>query len=73
MKCVDETCPRCGASSPCFDHIEVDIGVGVMTGEHEYMCPEHGLFAYSEIGVVFRDEPDARTPHPSPERSGETE
>lgn len=54
------TCPRCGAESECVDWIEVDIGVGIQTGNHEYMCPEHGEFGWSFDGTaVFRDDPGA--------------
>lgn len=55
--CGSSPCPKCGTASPCVDHIAVDIGVGIQTGEHEYCCPEHGGFAFpASGGVVFRDD-----------------
>jgi hypothetical protein len=27
-----------------------------VTGEHEWLCPEHWLFAFATGGVVFRNE-----------------
>lgn len=55
--CSSAVCPKCGTSSPCVDHLEVDIGVGVQTGEHTYLCPTHGGFGYGSTGnVVFQDE-----------------
>ena len=55
-QCGTTPCPKCGVDCPCDDHVEVDVGVGVVTGEHEWLCPEHGLFAFATGGVVFRDE-----------------
>lgn len=63
--CGTSVCPKCGAKCPCVDHLEVDIGVGIQTGEHEYYCEAHGAFSFTSAGlVVFQDEADdvATTP-----------
>jgi hypothetical protein len=39
-------CPRCDLESPCVDWVEVDIGVGVQTGDYQYECPQHGVYAW---------------------------
>ena len=49
-------CPRCKAPTTLYDFIEVDIGVGVQTFDHQYLCPECGEFAFVTEGVVFREE-----------------
>lgn len=56
--CGTTACPRCGNLCPCVDHLEVDIGVGVQTGEHSWLCEEHGEFgwSYSTGEVVFQDD-----------------
>jgi hypothetical protein len=48
--CSSTPCPKCGWQSPCCDHVEVDIGVGVQTGHHEYVCRMHGPFGYRGDG-----------------------
>jgi len=66
MKCHSVKCPKCGAESPCVDHCEVDIGVGIQTFDHKYLCPEHGRFAFASSDdrfnfdkkAVFLDEDD---------------
>lgn len=37
-------CPKCRAHSPLEMWDEADVGVGVITGNHVWCCPEHGLF-----------------------------
>lgn len=56
--CYATPCPKCGENSPCVDHVEVDIGVGVQTGEHQFYCTKHGLFGFSayESGAIFQDD-----------------
>ena len=55
--CGSSPCPKCNASSPCVDHIEVDIGIGIQAGDHQYWCKTHGLFGWSSSGdVVFQDD-----------------
>jgi hypothetical protein len=44
--CGSTPCPKCGERSPCVDHSEVDIGVGLQTWDHEYECPTHGGFSF---------------------------
>lgn len=47
LYCASTPCPKCGTDSPCCDHVEVDIGVGTQTGEHQYHCIHHGAFGFS--------------------------
>lgn len=42
MKPPSRDCPLCGQASECVDWVEVDIGVGTMVGNQEYLCPTHG-------------------------------
>lgn len=51
-------CPKCHAVSPCIHFESVDVGVGVMTGDHQYSCPVHGDFAYGHDDgkPIFRDD-----------------
>ncbi len=46
-------CPKCGEYSQPHDWNEVDIGVGVQTFDHTWVCKNHGEF--SDNGA-FRDE-----------------
>lgn len=48
--CTRSFCPKCGWSSPCCNHVEVDIGVGTQTGNHEYVCRLHGTFVFPNDG-----------------------
>ena len=54
--CYSVPCPKCSVPSPCVDHSEVDIGVGMQTWDHEHYCSEHGAFAFAD-----GEEKDART------------
>lgn len=47
-----EPCPVCGKPCPCDDWQEVDIGVGVQTFGHVWLCPEHGRFTWDEGAPV---------------------
>lgn len=51
--CGSSKCPKCGETSPCVDHNEVDIGIGFQTFDHEYWCPTHGGFAFVDAPGVF--------------------
>lgn len=46
-------CPCCMTISYLIDCIEVDIGVGVQTGNHEWECPNCGRFAFLNGDLVF--------------------
>lgn len=35
--------------------MSVDIGVGLQEWDHEYACPEHGVWARIDGGFGFRD------------------
>lgn len=59
--CYAEKCPKCGERSPCVDHNEVDIGVGIQTWNHEFWCPTHGGFAFVEDPGVFANFGAGRT------------
>jgi hypothetical protein len=53
------TCPRCAvkAPCPCIDFDEVDVGIGCITGNHQYLCEVHGVFAFGSSGeVLYQDE-----------------
>lgn len=56
--CGEVPCPKCGTPSPCCDHDAVDIGIGIQTGNHEYVCSTHGPFGWGSYGgdVVFQDD-----------------
>ena len=50
---------------PCVDHVTVDMGTGVQTGQHSYYCAEHGEFGIqwedphawsARVVQVFRDD-----------------
>jgi hypothetical protein len=41
---VENPCPRCGKHSPEYDHQEVDIGVGIQEFNHEFLCPDCGVW-----------------------------
>jgi len=50
-------CPKCRAESAHTDCDEVDVGIGVITGNHCYECPTHGEFCFHHSGETFwRDE-----------------
>lgn len=68
----DRDCPACGASS-VEQHQEVDIGVGAMEFEHEWLCPQHGRWAFDHRSGprgawIFEDpdQPDIPVPPRSP-------
>lgn len=67
--CFTEKCPKCGTASPCVDHLEVDIGVGVQTGEHQHECPTHGIFYFPERDLA--SVADWNTPREAMWRDGE--
>ncbi len=51
-ECGNRECPKCKALCGCFDHVEVDNGVGIQTGEHQWLCETCGLFAFDWDGNV---------------------
>ena len=58
--CGTTPCPKCAVPCPCDDHNEIDIGVGYQTWGHQWLCREHGRFAYPD-GVdpgpaIFEDD-----------------
>lgn len=64
--CYVESCPKCKAQSPCVDHNEVDIGVGIQTFDHRFYCPTHGEFSFNAsaswdapIVAIFRDDEES--------------
>lgn len=58
----------CGRESPLTDQDEVDIGVGIQTGNHVWTCPEHGDWSINnhDHQPMFRDH-DTGLPGPSGE------
>ena len=61
-RCGTNTCPRCSHLCPCLDHDEVDVGVGVIMGNHQRQCPTHGLWADQNPTVFQDDGPDSGVP-----------
>lgn len=59
-RCSPVACDVCGSPSRCLSHDSVDVGVGVITGNHLYFCPRHGEFG--EGGVFMHPVQDARCP-----------
>jgi hypothetical protein len=50
-------CPKCQLGCPCVDHDAVDVGVGVVTDNHQWRCPTHGLFVFVGLeGVALFQE-----------------
>lgn len=59
-------CPKCHAVSPCVHFDSVDVGIGVMTGNHQYACPVHGDFMFNRDDgkpVFAEDELEGPTVH----------
>ena len=61
-RCGTNTCPRCSHLCPCLDHDEVDVGVGVIMGNHQWQCPTHGLWSDQNPPVFQDDGPDSGVP-----------
>ncbi len=63
MTTRDVTCPKCGRLADFLGYLnEVDVGIGVITSDPEYGCPDHGEFAFihdydaHETRAVFRED-----------------
>lgn len=57
-------CPKCHAVAPCVHYDSVDVGVGTMTGNHQYECPVHGVFAFGHDDgkPLFQDDDPPEKP-----------